>query len=247
MTRATSQQTISNNLPGEELLKQLAHNQKMAELGQISAGLVHELNAPLSVIISASQLIMLEDDLAEPVREMVARIGSEAQRLSQLTRGLLSFSTYDEGEGETDVTLTVEFILDFISYEASRRSVLLARTLESGLPMVRVSSNLLRQVLLNVVMNALQAMEENGGSLTVESRLAERDEIQITIADTGQGMTAEVLERAFEPCFTTKKPGTGTGLGLFVTRSLLEQAGGGISASSTPGRGSCFTITLPAA
>jgi signal transduction histidine kinase len=228
-----------------QVLKQLAYNEKMAELGRISAGVVHELNAPLSVISSASQMILLEEELSDFVREMVARINSEAQRLSQLTRGLLNFSSHDDTRGELDINLTIAFILDFLAYEAARRGVTIIRTLDHHLPVVTVDGNALKQILLNVIMNGLQAMEPDGGKLLVESTSRNDHEVSILISDTGSGIPFVSLDTIFEPYFTTKKPGEGTGLGLFVTRKLVENLGGRISAISEPGEGTTFTITLP--
>jgi len=227
------------------MLKQLAYNEKMAELGRISAGVVHELNAPLSVITSASQLILREEELSEFVREMVARINSEAQRLSQLTRGLLNFSSHDDTPGELDVNLTIVFILDFLAYEAAQRGVSIIRTLDHHLPVVTVDGNALKQILLNIIMNGLQAMEPDGGRMLVESTSLNDHEVAIIISDTGSGIPAEALDTIFEPYFTTKKPGEGTGLGLFVTRKLVENLGGKISVTSEAGQGTAFTITLP--
>ena len=228
-----------------QVLKQLAYNEKMAELGRISAGVVHELNAPLSVISSASQLILREEELSDFVREMVARINSEAQRLSQLTRGLLNFSSHDDTPGELDVNLTIEFILDFLAFEAAQRGVTIIRELDHHLPVVTVDGNALKQILLNIIMNGLQAMETDGGRLLVESSSANSHEVTIHISDTGSGIPTESLDTIFEPYFTTKKPGEGTGLGLFVTRKLVENLGGSISVISEPGQGTAFTITLP--
>lgn len=228
-----------------DVLKQLAYNEKMAELGRISAGVVHELNAPLSVIVSASQMIMREEGVPEPVREMIERINTEAQRLSQMTRGILSFSSHEEAGGNADVNLTVDFVLDFLGYEASRRGVSLMRDLDHRLPVVRVDSNVLKQIVINIAMNALQAMEADGGRLLVESSALDSSVVCIVIADTGPGIAAGSLERIFEPYFTTKKPGEGTGLGLFVTRTLVENAGGRIEVSSAVGEGTRFTVTLP--
>lgn len=229
-----------------EMLKQLAYNEKMAELGRISAGVVHELNAPLSVIVSASQMIMREEGVPEPVREMIERINTEAQRLSQMTRGILSFSSHEEAGGNADVNLTVEFVLDFLCYEAAQRGVSLLRTLDHRLPAVRVDSNVLKQIVINIAMNALQAMEAEGGRLLVETRAPGRSEVCIVIADTGPGIAAGAQERIFEPYFTTKRPGEGTGLGLFVTRTLVENLGGRIEVRSAVGEGTRFTVTLPA-
>jgi signal transduction histidine kinase len=229
-----------------ELFKQLAYNEKMAELGKISAGVVHELNAPLSVIVSASQMILREEGVPESVREMIDRISTEAQRLSQMTRGILSFSSHEEAGGDADVNLTVEFVLDFLRYEASRRGVSLLRTLDHRLPVVRVDGNVLKQIVINIAMNALQAMEPDGGRLLLESKALNGSEVCIVISDTGPGIAAESLERIFEPYFTTKMPGEGTGLGLFVTKTLVENLGGRIEVRSAVGEGTAFTVTLPA-
>ena len=228
-----------------ELLKQLAYNEKMAELGRISAGVVHELNAPLSVIVSASQMILREEGVPEAVREMIDRIGTEAQRLSHMTRGILSFSSQEESGGDADVNLTIEFVLDFLCYEAARRGVSLLRNLDHRLPVVPVDSNVLKQIIINIAMNALQAMEPEGGRLLVESSALDSSEVCITISDTGPGIAGESLARIFEPYFTTKRPGEGTGLGLFVTRTLVENLGGRIEVSSAPGEGTSFTVMLP--
>lgn len=230
-----------------ELLKQLAYNEKMAELGRISAGVVHELNAPLSVIVSASQMIMREEGVPEFVREMIERISSEAQRLSQMTRGILHFSSHEETGGETDVNLVIDFVLEFLVYEAARRGVSLIKTLDYRLPVVSVDGNALKQIILNIVMNALQAMESGGGRLLVESTSTNNAEVCIIISDTGPGIAEESLERIFEPYFTTKKPGEGTGLGLFVTRTLVENMGGRIEVRSRAGEGTDFTITFKSA
>jgi signal transduction histidine kinase len=228
-----------------DLLRQLAYNEKMAELGKISAGVVHELNAPLSVIISASQMIMREEGVPEGVLEMIARISSEAQRLSHLTKGLLNFSSQDETIGETDLNLTIDFILNFLNFEAARRAVVVQKQLDFTLPTIRLDANLLKQILLNIIMNALQAMEDGGGRLLVETAPAGSDSVRFTIADNGPGIPTEAIDRIFDRYFTTKKPGEGTGLGLFVTKSLVENMGGEIEVTSRSGGGTRFTVTLP--
>lgn len=226
------------------VLKQLAYNEKMAELGRISTGVVHELNAPLSVISSAAQMILRENDVPEFIREMVGRISSEAQRLSQLTRGLLTFSRQDEATGETDVNLAVDFILDFLKYEAARRGVSVMRNLDYHLPVIRMDANPLKQILLNIIMNSLQAMEDGGGTLLVETTAPDKGAIRIIIADTGPGISEESQAKIFQPYFTTKRPGEGTGLGLFVTKSLVENMGGRIELHSRLGEGTTFVVTF---
>lgn len=228
-----------------DLLRLLAYNEKMAELGRISAGVVHELNAPLSVIISASQMIMREEGVPEGVQEMISRISSEAQRLSHLTKGLLNFSSNDQSIVEVDLNLTVDFILNFLTYEAARRAVVVLKQFDFSLPTIRLDANILKQVLLNIIMNALQAMEDCGGKLLVETIAAGSETISFKIADNGSGIPPEAIDRIFDRYFTTKKPGEGTGLGLFVTKNLVENLGGKIEVVSRIGGGTTFTVTLP--
>lgn len=235
----------SDDAISADLLRQLAYNEKMAELGKISAGVVHELNAPLSVIISAAQMIMRENGVPESVQEMISRISSEAQRLSHMTKGLLNFSSHEETISDVDINLTVDFILNFLNYEAARRGVTVLKQLDHSLPAVRLDANLLKQILLNIIMNALQAMEHDGGILLVETAAAGSGQVCFVIADNGPGIPAEAIERIFDRYFTTKKPGEGTGLGLFVTKSLVESMGGKIAVTSRRGGGTTFTVTLP--
>jgi signal transduction histidine kinase len=235
----------SNEAITSDLLRQLAYNEKMAELGKISAGVVHELNAPLSVIISAAQMIMREEGVPESVLEMISRISSEAQRLSQLTKGLLNFSSFEETVGEVDPNLTVDFILNFLNLEAARRRVVVLRQFDHTLPVIRLDANLLKQILLNIIMNALQAMEDDGGKLLVETAAAGNEKVSFIITDNGPGIPVEAIDRIFDRYFTTKKPGEGTGLGLFVTKSLVETMGGEITVTSRSGGGTTFTVTLP--
>ena len=242
MNSSTDKQ--NSGFMNDELLKQLAYNEKMAELGRISAGVVHELNAPLSVIASAAQMILRENDVPEFIREMVERINSESIRLTQMTRGLLAFGRQDEGVEEIDVNLAVDFILDFLSFEAARRGVIVLRNLDYHLQVVRMDSNILKQILLNLLMNSLQAMEEEGGKLLVETSSPGDGEIMIVITDTGPGIPEEVCEKIFEPYFTTKKPGKGTGLGLFITKTLVENMGGRINVKSRCSKGTSFSVTF---
>lgn len=235
----------SNDAINEDLLKQLAYNDKMAELGRVSAGLVHELNAPLSVITSASQMILREEGVTDYVREMIERINSEAQRLSRLTRSLLNFSSHNETISEIDLNLTTEFVLEFLQYEAAKRSVTIKRELNYNLPVIRQDDNLIKQILLNLIMNALHAMEADGGELHVTTETS-AGFVSLTVSDNGPGIPPEAINRIFDRYFTTKMPGEGTGLGLFVTKNLVEMMGGEITVASTVGEGTTFTVLLPA-
>lgn len=229
----------------DELLKRLASNEKMAELGRLAAGIIHEINTPLSVIAAASQMVLCEPELSETVTEMVDRIHQEAQRLSQLTRGILSFSREEDGvESESDVNLTLREVLAFLKYEIQKRSITVLPELDPQLPLVKANQNLLKQVFLNLMVNALQAMGSRG-CLTIRSSLLEGLKVCVQISDTGPGIPREALEKIFTPFYTTKEPGVGTGLGLYVTRNNMERLHGSIQVESTVGSGACFTLLFP--
>lgn len=229
-----------------QMLEQLASNEKMAELGRLAAGMVHELNTPLSVINSAAQMILRENDLSEFVREMVERIGQETQRLSQFTRGLLSFSRDDRGDaGDVNCSQVLKDVVTLLRYEAQKHSVTIVEDLDYRLPPVTIECNHLKQVYINLLMNALQAMS-SGGTLMLRTTLVD-DLVETQIGDTGTGILPEDLPRIFDPFYTTKEKGEGTGLGLFITRKIIELYDGRIRVKSAAAQGTTFFITLPCA
>ncbi len=234
----------NGNVEGE-LLELLAFNEKMAELGRMAAGVVHELNTPLSVIVSATQMILREEDLSESVREMVERVNEEAHRLAEMTKGVLSFARRDwAGRAEADVNQVAGEVMTFLRFEARKRAILVIEDLDFRLPFIAADANRVKQVIINLVMNALQAMGEDG---TLLLRTAQETEFTVTVqvSDTGPGISPAVQERIFTPFFTTKDPGDGTGLGLFITRRLMEEIGGTIAVTSVVGEGTTFTLTFP--
>jgi two-component system NtrC family sensor kinase len=230
----------------EKFLEQLAWNEKMAELGQLAVGMVHELNTPLSVIVSATQLILREEELSSSVKEMVERIDMEVQRLSLFTKGLLSFARKDDGTvGEADVVQVLQEVMHFLKYEAQKRSIKVVEDFNFRLRPIAADVNRLKQIFINLIMNAFQAMN-GGGSLLLRTYSTEDRSISVQIADTGTGIPKQTLAHIYEPFYTTKKIGKGTGLGLFITKKLVESFSGTISAESTDGEGTCFTLTFPA-
>jgi two-component system NtrC family sensor kinase len=230
----------------EEFLEQLAWNEKMAELGQLAVGMVHELNTPLSVIVSATQLILREEELTSSVKEMVERIDMEAQRLSLFTKGLLSFARKEDGTAvEADVIQVLQEVMHFLKYEAQKRSIKIVEDLDFRLPQIAADVNKLKQVFINLIMNAFQAMND-GGSLLLRASSSGDGSISVQVADTGTGIPKQTLAHIYEPFYTTKKTGKGTGLGLFISKKLVESFSGTISVESTEGEGTCFTLTFPA-
>ncbi len=231
----------------EKLLNLLARSERLAELGRLSAGIIHEVNTPLSVIAAASQMVLCERELPERVVELVERIYQEAQRLSQLTRGILSFSREEDvPDQETDVNVIVLEVLAFLRYEIQKRSITVSQDLEPCLPPIRGNTNLLKQIFLNLIVNALQALG-TGGQLWLFSSTTSAGMVRIEIRDTGPGIPDTLLDKIFTPFFTTKSAAEGTGLGLFVTRNNIEQLGGSITVESVLGQGTSFALCFPAA
>ncbi len=229
----------------EAFLEQLAWNERMAELGQLAVGMVHELNTPLSVIVSATQLILRDEELSPSVKEMVERIELEVQRLSLFTKGLLSFARKEDGPvGEADLNQVLQEVMYFLKYEALKRSIKIVEDFDFRLPPIAADANRLKQIFINLVMNAFQAME-GGGSLLLRTSSSEERFASVQIADTGSGIPQKTLSRIFEPFYTTKKTAKGTGLGLFITKKIVESFSGTISVESSEGEGTCFTITFP--
>jgi two-component system NtrC family sensor kinase len=235
-----------NGAMERDLLEQMAFNEKMAELGMLATGLVHELNTPLSVIVSAAQMVLREEELSGFAREMIERIGLEANRLSQFSRGLLSFTRRnDDGEQEVNPAEVLRDVTAFLRYEAQKRSIRVVEDLDYRTPFVSADPNHLKQICINLIMNAFQAMND-GGTLLLRSTTGSGGCAELEIADTGPGIPAETLEHIFMPFYTTKAPGEGTGLGLFITRKIVELYNGTIAVKSTPGQGTTFHISLPA-
>jgi signal transduction histidine kinase len=229
----------------KKILDQLAFNEKMAELGRMSASVVHEINTPLSVIAAASQMVLDEKDLSEFAVEMIERINVEAQRLSQLTKGLLSFAREENGvREETDVNETIRDVMIFLRYEARKRSISVVEEFDYQLPNIYADVNRLKQIFINLIMNALQAMSE-GGRLFLRTSLCDRNELKIEISDTGGGIDENLIDKIFEPFFTTKAPGLGTGLGLFVTKNNILALDGRMEVESKVGQGTCFSLFFP--
>jgi two-component system NtrC family sensor kinase len=227
------------------IIEQLAFNEKMAELGLLAAGLMHELNTPLSVISSAAQLIQQYEELPESLMELVNRISEEALRLSRFTKGLLSFSRRDDASTcEADINQVLREVMSFLNYEALKRSISVVEDVDFQMPSIPADANHLKQIFINLIMNAMQAME-NGGMLLIRGNMLNDKWVEIQIGDTGNGIAPAAMERLFEPFFTTKRAGEGTGLGLFITRKIVEMYGGAITVESHLGQGTTFTVTLP--
>jgi signal transduction histidine kinase len=223
--------------------KQLLQSEKLATIGQMAAGIAHELNTPLTYIMG--NLELLEAQPASPAqREMLASIAVGAERITSLAQRLLAFSrpAQEEPVGVA-VNEVLERSLELCHYQILKGGVVLRKELAEPLPRVKGVPNQLEMAFINLVINAVHAME-GGGTLRVAT--AARDgQVEITVADSGQGIALEIQPTIFEPFFTTKPEGKGTGLGLSTVLMIVERHKGRIDFTSAPGAGTTFRISLP--
>jgi two-component system NtrC family sensor kinase len=240
----------------KELELQVIQKDKLASMGLLTAGIAHELNTPLASALLYTQ--MLKEDVGKSetsFRERLTFIEEEIKRGSRIIRNLLDFSR----KSQTDTTMTninevVQKLLDISHKLCSHRGIEVRRALEKGLPLVKGNTGVLHQVFMNIVANAVEAME-NGGTLTVTTRFVNTlHRVVVEIGDTGSGIPEEHLGNVFDPFFTTKPSEEGTGLGLAISYSMVKKMGGNIRVSSTcsrqtdstvPATGTTFTIELP--
>jgi signal transduction histidine kinase len=230
-----------------EAQKQLLQSEKLATIGRRAAGLAHELNTPLTYIMGNLELLNAHP-LSGPQQEMLGSVAKGADRIKSLTRSLLAFSRISpEDMIPMDPNDLIERSLELCHYQVLKSGVHLEKDLKPGLPPVKAVSNQLEMALINLVVNAVQAMEgSEGGRLRVTSGL--RDGwVEISVADTGPGIPESVQPTMFEPFFTTKTEGQGTGLGLSTVLMVVERHRGTIDYTTQASVGTTFRISLPTA
>jgi signal transduction histidine kinase len=227
------------------LQEQLRHADRLATIGQLAAGVAHEINEPLGSILGFAQLAGKHPALPEEVGRDLARIVDSSMRAREIIRKLMTFARQTPpSKNSVDLNELIGDGLTFFEARCAKAGVELVRELDPHLPSVTADSAQINQVIVNLVVNALQAMPR-GGTLEVRTR-ASRGGVELLVSDTGEGMSAEVLGKIFLPFFTTKDVKEGTGLGLSVVHGIVTAHGGSIDVESRPGRGSTFRLRLPA-
>jgi PAS domain S-box-containing protein len=225
---------------------QLVSSEKMASLGKLAAGIAHEINNPLGGILIYSSLMIEDLPEEDSKRGDLARIVQEASRCKDIVKSLLEFARQTEPKMEpTDINRAITDGLFFLENQALFHNVHIVKKLDPFLPFIRGNASQLKQVLINIIVNAAEAMHGNG-TLTITSYLSEdRKSVFLEFTDTGEGIAEENLTRIFDPFFTTKAIGKGTGLGLSTSYGIVESHGGKIRVRSKVGEGTTFTIELP--
>ena len=235
--------------------QQVIETGKLASVGELAAGIAHEINNPVAIMIEEAGWIedLLEDeDLSKSENEKelyraLSQIKTQGRRCKEITHKLLSFARKTDSR---IVEVSVPDLLAEIAYLSSQRAkysnVEIVTNFEENVPPIPASETEMQQVFMNLVNNALDAMEKTGGTITLDAKRTDND-IIITVSDNGPGIAEANLPRVFDPFYTTKPVGKGTGLGLSICYGIIKKIGGDIHVRSTKGEGTAFEIRFPVA
>jgi signal transduction histidine kinase len=228
--------------------QQLIQSAKLAAIGELAAGVAHELNNPLTVILGKTGLLLRDAPAGSAVETKLSDIEREAMRAGKIAQNLLDFARRREPKHEpVDLNRLVERVLDLLQAKLRGRPIEVSTTLDPRLGAMLGDADQLTQVLINLAGNAVDAMPE-GGRLTIATHArAHSDTGVLVVADTGHGIGPEQLARIFEPFYTTKAEGNGTGLGLSITQGIIASHKGELKVESVVGEGTTFTVRLPLA
>ena len=228
----------------KKLEQQIRNSEKLASVGKLAAGVAHEINNPLGGILNC--LYNLGKGTVSPARreEYLASMEDGLRRVQKIVRQLLDFSQQHQPEFSlTDINQVIERVLVLTTHLFAPNRIVLETTLGKALPNLMIDRHMIEQVLMNLILNAVQAMKE-GGVLSIRT-VVEEGVCLVRIRDTGSGIPPSVLPKIFDPFFTTKHEGEGTGLGLSVSLGIVERHGGKILVESEVGKGTVFTLCLP--
>jgi two-component system NtrC family sensor kinase len=214
----------------------------------LAAGVAHEINNPLGGILALTALTLEDLKGADPNRENLEEVVKQTQRCRDIVKGLLEFARHSEVNMElVDLNKILQDTLSLVSKQAQFLNVTVVRNWDLQLPPVMADKSQLQQVFMNILVNAVQAMEEKG-TITLTTRPGAPDNsVEVLISDTGHGIPPERIDHIFDPFFTTKGSGQGTGLGLSIAYGIITSHRGSISVKSEVGKGCTFTIRLPVA
>jgi signal transduction histidine kinase len=229
----------------------LVQKEKLASVGQLAAGVAHEINNPLGTIMLLADVMYNEAPEGDSRREDLEMITEQARRCKGIVFDLLSFARENRLMAqETDVNLLVESVVAEQTVAEGHPTpeyerVYVALDLDPRLPAIQADPDQLRQCLLNLMDNAVDAMAPEGGKLTISTRAPDMQHVELIVSDTGVGMSDETMSKLFTPFYTTKPPGKGTGLGLSIIYGIVKMHRGDIRVQSTLGQGTTFSIVLP--
>jgi two-component system, NtrC family, sensor kinase len=225
----------------------------LASVGELAAGIAHEINNPVAIMVEEAGWIedLLEEEEfqagknMEEFKKSLKQINIQGKRCKEITHKLLSFARKTDSRiQKVDIKELIEDMVALSAQRAKYGNVVIHTDLQEGLPTMEVSQSELQQVLLNLINNALDAMEKKGGTLDISARMGNKH-ILVDISDTGHGIPGANLQRIFDPFFTTKQVGKGTGLGLSICYGIINKLGGEIEVRSSVDVGTTFRVKIP--
>jgi two-component system NtrC family sensor kinase len=230
----------------ERAQKTIEESERLATVGQLAAGVAHELNNPLGSVLIYSHLILEGLDETDPRKDNLEKIVKQATRCKKIVQGLLDFSRQTEPEMNfANINELLNGALNLVENQVIFQNIKIIKDLMSSPPPVLVDSSQIQQVFINITLNAAEAMNGQGKLTIVTRESQDGHHIEIGITDTGCGISEENMKRLFEPFYTTKEVGRGTGLGLAISYGIVQRNNGTIQVKSHVGEGTTFTIRLP--
>ncbi|CUS88092.1 two-component system sensor histidine kinase NtrB [Candidatus Kryptobacter tengchongensis] len=228
----------------KELEKQIQHSDKLALIGQIAAGIAHEIGTPLNVISGNAEYVMMEMGENNPYKEELETIISQAERIANLIKQLLEFARPRKPNyTKVNVNNELHHVVELLKHQFEKSNIKLNLKFSEDIPSIYADCSQIHQVFLNIIVNAIQAINQNG-VIEIET-FAKDGYVNIKFRDNGVGILPEHIHKIFEPFFTTKEAGKGTGLGLAVSKRIIDEHNGKIEVESTPGKGTVFTVKFP--
>ncbi|HEX8456008.1 MAG TPA: ATP-binding protein [Pyrinomonadaceae bacterium] len=228
------------------LEEQLQQREKLSSIGLLAAGVAHEINTPLTGVSSYTQMLLGMLASSDPKHKLLEKIHRQTERATGIVNNLLNFSRTGNATefGEVDVNRVLDDTLQLLEPQLRQSQIEIVRDYDTTLPHAYGNAGKLQQVFTNLLLNARDAIPD-GGRITLSTATEDNDSVIIHVADTGIGIAAENVARIYDPFFTTKGVGRGTGLGLAVSYGIVQEHSGHIAVNSAPGRGTTFRITLP--
>jgi len=224
--------------------KMMMHNEKLASIGRLSAGVAHEINNPLTTILTTAMLIQEDLDPSDPNYEELTTIANETLRCRKIVTNLLDFARQTQPDKRAnDVNALLEESINLAVKQAAFKDVVLDGNLTENVPLLSIDRGQFQQAIINLILNAVEATPPGGGVFITSRSNVENKTVEISIRDNGEGIEEELLDKIFDPFFTTKE--SGTGLGLAIVHGIVEQHSGKVEVNSSPGQGTTFIIQIP--